>query len=270
MMNRRSFLVKNFTVAALGSAALESAASSPATQAKEEASVPAAYYQFVTLRLQFGEQIGRTLGWFEKRAFPLFEKHKLGAVGIFTVDVGAAIPSVLGIFKYSSLAEMEATWARLSADPDWAAAHAELDAGGAAYYREDISVLRATPFSPPLKAVAPGDPTHKIYELRVYESPTVRQLGYLHERFAGGEIEIFHKSGIHPVLYADTVIGPNMPNMAYLIPFENEESREKGWAAFRSHPDWPKLRDESVRRGGEIVRNITNMILSPASFSMLR
>jgi NIPSNAP len=266
MMNRRSFLASQFAAATLGTAALEGAAVGFAA----EETPPPAFYEIVSLRLQFGEQIGRVLGWFEKRAFPLFEKHKLGPVGIFTVNVGAAIPSVLGIFKYSSLAEMESTWAKLSADPDWAAAHAELDAGDAAYYREDISVLRATSFSPPLKAAAAGDPAHKIYELRIYESPTVRQLGYLHDRFGGGEIEIFHKSGIHPVLYADTVIGPNMPNMAYLIPFETQEAREKGWAAFGNNPDWAKLRDDSVRRGGEIVRNITNMILTPAGFSMLR
>jgi hypothetical protein len=91
----------------------------------------------------------------------------------------------------------------------------------------------------------------------------------LHERFAGGEIEIFHKSGVHPVLYADTIIGPNMPNMAYLIPFESEAQREKAWATFRENPDWQKLRDDSLRRGGEIVRNTTNMILVPTNFSLI-
>ena len=110
----------------------------------------------------------------------------------------------------------------------------------------------------------------KGYELRIYESPTVRQLNYLHNRFAGGEIDIFHKSGIHPVLYADTMVGPNMPNMAYLIPFENLAARDAAWAAFGSNPDWQKIREESVKQGGEIVRNITNMFPSPVSFSMLK
>ena len=41
-------------------------------------------------------------------------------------------------------------------------------------------------------------------------------------------------------------------------------------AAFRTNPDWAKIRDESIRRGGEIVRNITNLILAPTSFSMIR
>ena len=115
-----------------------------------------------------------------------------------------------------------------------------------------------------------GDPPNKLFELRIYESPTNRQLTYLHDRFAGGEIDVFHRSGIHPILYADTVFGANLPNMAYLIPFESADHREKAWTAFRNDPDWIKIRDESIRHGGEIVRNITNMFLSPMGFSMLR
>jgi hypothetical protein len=191
-------------------------------------------------------------------------------VGVFTVDIGPDIPAVWFIRIYASLADREAVWKELAADPDWAAAVTELEKEGPAFHREDSMLLVATPFSPPVKPAAAGDPLHKIFELRIYEAPTWKQLGYLHERFAGGEIELFHKSGIHPVLYADTLIGPNQPNMAYLIPFESQAQREKAWAAFRDDPDWQKLRDESIRRGGEIVRNITNLILTPAKFSMIR
>jgi hypothetical protein len=180
------------------------------------------------------------------------------------------MPTVFGILTFPSLAEMEAAWARLDADADYSAAVIDLEKEGAAFYREDSMLMRATPFSPPLKAANPDDAAHKIYELRIYESPTERQLQFLHERFAGGEIDLFHKSGIHPVLYADTIIGPNRPNMAYLIPFEGQAHREKAWATFRSDPAWQRLRDESIRRGGEIVRNSTNMILLPTSFSLLR
>jgi hypothetical protein len=269
-MNRRSFLTQNIAAAALGSAALQNASAAQDAETRQAQPASREYYQFVTLRLQSGPQVGRMLGWFEKRAYPIFEKHKLGPVGLFNVNVGPAIPSLVAIIPYPSLAQMEAAWAALGGDPDWRAARGELDAGDPSFYREDVSLLRATPFAPPLKATAPGEPAHKVYELRIYESPTERQLGYLHNRFAGGEIDVFHKSGIHPVLYADTLIGPNMPNMTYLIPFADEGSREDAWKAFGSNPDWQRIRDESVKKGGEIVRNITNMFLSPASFSMLR
>jgi hypothetical protein len=58
--------------------------------------------------------------------------------------------------------------------------------------------------------------------------------------------------------------------MAYLIPFESADQREKAWAAFRADPNWVRIRDESVRHGGEIVRNITVTYLSPLGFSMIR
>jgi hypothetical protein len=268
LITRRKFLLRDAPAVALGLPAALGVA--PLFNPDGGETMTAPYYEFLFLRLQVGAQVNRLLGWLEKRALSLFQKHRFGPSGFFTMEVGPFMPAVFGILSYPSLAEMEAAWGRMDADAEMAAAVAELEKAEPAFYREDTMLLRATPFSPPLRPAALGDPAHKIFEVRIYESPTHRQLGYLHERFAGGEIEIFHKSGIHPVLYADTIIGPNRPNMVYLIPFESEAHREKAWAAFRNDPDWQRLRDDSIRRGGEIVRNITNMLLAPASFSMIR
>lgn len=267
MINRRSFLVES-----TGGVVMASAAALGMGPKGQGAELPTPPYLMdcVTFRLQSGTQIGGTLGWLEKRALPLWQKHRFGPVGVFTVDVGPSLPAILFLRTYPSLAGREAVWKELTADPAWAEAVAELEKEGPAFYREDSTLLVSTPFSPPLKPATAGDPTRKVFEFRIYESPTWKQLGYLHDRFAGGEIEIFHRSGIHPVFYADTLIGPNQPNMAYLTPFESPAQREKAWMEFRDNPDWQKLRDESIRRGGEIVRNITNMILTPTSFSMMR
>ena len=265
MINRRSFL-KNASGAAMTSAAMAGLA----TGARGAETSPQYLADCVTFRLQSGPQMANALAFLEKRALPLWEKHGVGPVGVFTVEVGAHIPAILFLRVYTSLADRQLVWSRLSADPAWNAAVADLEKDGPAFFREDSVLLLSTSFSPPIKPAAAGDPAHKIYELRIYESPTWRQLENLHERFAGGEIDIFHKGGIHPVFYADTLIGPNQPNMAYLIPFESSAQREKAWQAFRDNPDWVKIRDESIRKGGEIVRNITNMILVPTGFSMLR
>jgi hypothetical protein len=267
MMDRRRFLLKSASGAAVASAAVSGFGAGASAAAP-----PALPYliEWLTFRLHSGAQPGNVLGWLEKRALPLWQKHKFGPVGVFTVDVGAHIPAVHLIRIYLSLADRQAVWSELSADPDWSAAVADLEKDGPAFFREDSMLLAATPFSPPVKPWAAGDPVHKIFELRIYESPTWRQLGNLHDRFAGGEIDIFHKSGIHPILYGDTLVGPNQPNMVYLTPFESPAQREQAWQAFRDNPDWVKIREESIRKGGEIVRNITNMILTPTSFSMLR
>ncbi|HZP01913.1 MAG TPA: NIPSNAP family protein [Terriglobia bacterium] len=266
MINRRAFLKRN------ASAALATAALAGPAPAGLNAETPGSRYliEMVTFRLQNGGQVAGALGWLEKRAIPLWQKHRFGPVGVFTEDVGPHIPAVHFIRIYASLADREAAWNRLTSDAEWGAAVSDLEKDGPAFYREESVLLTSTPFSPPIRPVAPDELTQGIFELRIYETPTWRQLGYLHDRFEGGEIAIFHKSGIHPIFYADTLIGPNQPNMAYMIPFQGYAQRERAWATFRENPDWQKLRDESVRRGGEIVRNITNMILVPTKFSMIR
>ncbi len=228
------------------------------------------YFEFYYIHMQNGSQTARMAKWLENRLMPICQKHGFGPMGIFNVTVGTHIPTTVILFSYPSLTEMEAQWGKLSADPDYAAAIEEVEKDEPAFYRVESTLLHSTAFCPALAATPAGAPPHKLYELRIYESPTNRQLGYLHDRFAGGEIDVFHKSGIYPILYADTVFGSNQPNMAYFIPFESEAQREKAWATFGADPDWIRIRDESVRHGGEIVRNITNMFLSPASFSMLR
>lgn len=209
-------------------------------------------------------------GWLEKRAMPLWQKHGCGPVGVFTAEIGLRMPGIFVMRVYASLAGRESVWKSLSSDPDWAAAAVDLEKEGPASQGEDMILTTSTSFSPPIKPSAANDPKREIFELRKYETPTWKQLGYLHDRFAGGEIALFHKNGIHPLFYADTVTGPDQPNMIYMVPFENAAAREKAWAAFRGDPEWAKLREESIRKGGEIVRNIFNFIVKPTAFSMIR
>jgi len=228
------------------------------------------YIEFFYIHMQNGSQPPRMVKWLESRLLPICQKHGFGPMGFFNVDIGAKLPTILVVFSYPSLAEMEARWGKLNADPDYVAAVAEADLDEPAFYRTEAMLLSSTSFCPPITATPAGEPPHRLYELRVYESPTNRQLVNLHDRFTGGEIDVFHKCGIHPVLYGNTVFGPDQPNLVYLIPFESAPQREGAWAAFRADPDWIKLRDESIRRGGEIVRNISTTFLSPLSFSMLK
>jgi len=267
-MDRRGFLLRDAPAVTmgLGSAWNSAFAATPAL----DKPMSGAYFEFYYIHMQNGSQTTRMSKWLENGLLPICQKHGFGTMGFFTVAVGSNLPTTLIIFSYPGLSEMETLWGKLNSDPDYASAVAEVEKEEPAFYRAEAMLLRSTPFCPPLSATPATDPPHKLYELRIYESPTNRQLGYLHDRFGGGEIDIFHKSGIYPILYADTVFGPNQPNMAYLIPFESEAHREKAWATFNADPDWVKIRAASIQHGGEIVRNITNLFLAPTSFSMIR
>jgi hypothetical protein len=267
-MDRRTFLVRDIPVATIGLAA--ALRTSFATISSGDKAMSSTYFEFLYIHMQSGSQPPRMAKWLEGRLMPICQKHGFGPMGFFNMDIGPSLPTAVVIFSYPSLTEMEALWGKLNADPDYAAAVAEVERDEPAFYRTEATLLRSTSFCPAFAPTPADNPPHKLYELRIYESPTNRQLTYLHDRFAGGEIDVFHKSGIHPILYADTVFGSNLPNMVYLTPFESADHREKAWSTFRNDPDWIKIRDESIRHGGEIVRNITNMFLSPMSFSMMR
>lgn len=267
-MDRRTFLVRDMPAATMGLAAAWK--TSFATFSSGDKTMSSSYFELLYIHMQSGSQPPRMAKWLETRLMPLCQKHGFGPMGFFNVDIGPQLPSAVVIFSYPSLTEMEGLWGRLNSDPDSAATVAEPEQDEPAFYRTEATLLRSTSFCPPFAATPAGEPPHRVYELRIYESPTNRQLSYLHDRFAGGEIDVFHRTGIHPILYADTVFGPNLPNMVYLTPFESADHREKAWVAFRNDPDWIRIRDESIRHGGEIVRNITNMFLSPMSFSPIR
>lgn len=108
------------------------------------------------------------------------------------------------------------------------------------------ALLRATDCSPMIDVATTTKPA--IFELRVYRSPSRRQLEQLHNRFAGRRTGIFHRVGIHPLFFSETVLGPDKPSLAYLIPFGTPAARERAWSSFSALPEWASLRQESASR----------------------
>ena len=183
---------------------------------------------------------------------PKARQNEPGAADVLEAVVAAHTPQILFIAGFPSFEAIGQAHAKLVADKDVAAAREKLEAGPEpAFQSQTNTLVAAASLSPETFAEKRDKP--RYFELRVYHSPTARQLRILDERFSGPEIKIFHQSGIHPVLYGHTMIGANLPNLTYLIPFESLEAREKAWNAFGANPDWVKARKESVDKGGQIV-----------------
>jgi hypothetical protein len=81
---------------------------------------------------------------------------------------------------------------------------------------------------------------------------------------------LFRKLNITPVFFGEMIAGTNMPNLTYMVAFESLAEREKAWGTFGSHPEWVKMRSQPGVSDGEIVSNITNMIVRPTAYSMIR
>ncbi len=227
-------------------------------------------YRLTYYYMRMGEQPAR-LGDFLRAQMPFLTRSTAGPIGVFNVLVGPHMPGMATLVGFPGFAEMEATSGRHRADPGYQKARTELDLGPEPPYdRSDSVLLEAADYCPEITPLKEKPKVPRIFELRVYHSPTVRQLRLLHERFAGPEIKIFHRVGVHPILYTSTLIGPNMPNLTYLTPFASLAEREKAWEAFGADPEWVKVRKESIDRGGQITSQISISLLRPTDYSPIQ
>lgn len=247
-MNRRDFLYSAAVAAPVGAVA---EAASPSTVKLIELR----YY-----RMRNGTQVQRTTTFLQKHYLPAAGRAGIGPVALFSGVVAADSPSVLVVKGYASFEAMGASLDKLGADKEFAAAAVEFNATAEPnYLRAESSLLRAFGSLERIDLPAEG-----LFELRTYESNNSLTLKRKIKMFEqGGEIEIFRKTGLHPVFFGDTVIGPRIPNLTYMVSFADMAARTKAWSTFSADPAWQKLRAEPGYGDAEIVSGISNSLWSP-------
>jgi hypothetical protein len=252
-MERRSFLQS-----AAGASLLSQAATA------QDASRKTRLYRIDYYYYRQGDQAAR-LNQFLSSQMPLLAKQ-VRALGVFTAVFAPRTQTTMVLSGFADMDDMVTAARTVESDAGYRKAFEEFERGNADPPVDNTQrlLLTATDFSPEIMPLAEKPKTPRYFELRVYHAPTLHQLHMLQERFAGPEIKIFHRSGIHPVLYANTMIGPDLPNLTYLIPFASLADREKAWDAFAADPEWTKVRADSVARGGQIV-DTQNMSLWKAT-----
>lgn len=221
--------------------------------------------------LKNGTQIGRLHDYLSKSLLPVLEAKLPGPKIVMQALVAPHMPQVAAIFGVRSVEEYLALHRRLVADPEFAKALSAWEKGPEPPTEHYTSwLLEATEYSPEIVPPAKPPATPRVFELRTYHSPSLWQLRALHERFAGPEIKIFHRVGVHPLFYSETVFGPSKPNLTYLIPFDNLAEREKAWARFGADPEWQKVRQESIERSGQISSVIQISLYTATDYSPIR
>jgi hypothetical protein len=230
------------------------------------------YYELRTYTLRNDLQPSRLSDHVEQHLMPALQRAGVGPVGAFQVLSGMRSPSLVLLLSHPSLAEAQALSIRLSEDRSLAAATQSLEATGQIpYVRYQSTVLRAFDGHPRLE-IPPTSATRppRLFELRVYESPTTTSLRRKIDMFNQEEIRIFRACGLAPVFFGETLFGGEMPNLTYLIGFDDMAAREKAWDTFRSHPDWLRIKGRPGWTDPEAVSNITTVFLRPAAFSQIR
>jgi len=249
------------------------AAAAEATAAGSSAAAPAKpqYFQMHWFHMRNGTQPQRANDFFGKVYAPALAKLGLPPFGFFQPVIGEQSPFWLVLVTHPSLDSIETVNDRLQADSAYRKGAADYLSGELPYERREISVLRAfhgMPALVPPPAKATGG--SRIFEIRTYESNTSLTLERKIKMFEGGEIGIFQRLGMSPVFFGQTIIGRNIPSLTYMLAYDDLAARDKLWKDFGSDPEWRKLRAAPGNSDDEIVSNISNLIVRPASFSQIK
>lgn len=256
----------SFLVLALGAIVLNSTIAFTQNPANQ-------YYSFTEYQGIAAERVAEFDAYYEKAVIPALNRQGVDVVGVFQRakpnDDGTT--SLFVLIPLSGPAQLPKLMSELAKDSQFIAdgkAFLETDHKKPPYTRARSELLLAFDCFPKAKI-----PTQKsagkdrLFELRVYESPT-DLLGHLKvEMFNSGEVPIFLDCVIQPVFMGQAIVGDKLPNLTYMTVYDNAEQRDECWKKFQKHPDWQVLK--AVKKYEGTVSKIHKTDLLPRPYSQL-
>ena len=268
-MKRRQFLKSSLAAASVTSAAaaLTSAAAEKADKAPRE------FYELRLYHLRRGPKQKLFDQFYRDAALPAWNRAGVGPVGVFNVMTGPDSPTVYVLLPHKSMESMATATDRVRSDPEYQKAGAEFinaPPSDATYVRVESSLMAAFESIPKLEIPAgAAEKKPRLFELRTYESHSKKANKKKIEMFNNGEIAIFRRTGLQPVFFGETLVGPKMPNLTYMLVFEDMPAHDKAWSQFVADPEWKKLSSTPGFTDPEIVTNISNVFLRPTAYSQI-
>ncbi len=259
-MQRRAFLG---TLGAAGAAAVGGLASTARAEVEGKQYLELRRYQFAGAAHR-----ERFEAFLAKGLVPAWNEAGVAPVGVFA-DLEGKSEDLYVLLPYKGPDEIVAVrrrvWPRLLPEKSlagvvWAPKQ------DPAYLRIESSLMLAFDGVP--KVEVPPKTPGRLFQLRTYESHSQAKALKKVEMFnEGGELAIFRKCGMQPVFFGETLIGPNLPNLTYMLTFPNADAQKKAWKAFLAHPDWKRLAADPQYK--DTVSRITNRVLRPAACSQI-
>ncbi|MBZ5642775.1 MAG: NIPSNAP family protein [Acidobacteriia bacterium] len=269
-MKRREFLASSLAASALAvtapGGALEAAQGSMAAKGRE-------FYQLRMYHINSGPQRKLCDDFFRDALIPALTRLGIGPVGVFDLTIGPDTPSIYVLMPGMSAEALATAETKLGQDAEYVkagAAFLNAPAREPAFDRMSSTFLQAFEKWPKLivpSATAAKGP--RVFELRIYEGATDQDHRRKVEMMQSGEADIFAKNGFEQVFYSETLIGPRLPSLTYMLCFDSLATRDKQWAAFRASDDWKAYSTQPKYAFEPIVSNITNLILTPTVYSQV-
>ncbi|GMV98832.1 MAG: NIPSNAP family protein [Phycisphaerae bacterium] len=269
LIARRGFLAGSLSVmGGTATAALAAGQASPSSGPQRE------FYELRIYRLLRGPMVARAERYFAQALVPALRRLGTGPVGVFSLAVGQHNPSFYVLIPHPTGESALTASSRLGSDPEYREAagdFARATPSDPPYLNVESRLLAAASFMPRLEVPAAAEKKQpRLFELRTYRSHSKAANRKKMEMFGeGGELAIFRRTGLQPVFFAETLFGPDLPNLTYMLVYADDAARQKAWSTFVADPEWKKLSSTPGYTDPEIVADISNVLLRPASASQV-
>lgn len=226
------------------------------------------YYELRKYEIESEGQKARFDAFMRDAAIDALNRIGIKPVGVFypMKDIGPAYV----LMRHRSADSYATLLQRLVEDDEFMEKGGELidaPASDPVYKRMESSLMVAFQGAP--KIEIPSKKASRVFQLRIYESHSVKAGQKKIEMFNVGELAIFREVGLNPVFFGETLAGDKMPNLTYMLGFDDADAQKASWRKFGGHPEWKRLRAMEEYADKNIISNITNIPLKPAAYSQI-
>ena len=230
------------------------------------------YYELIKYYLHPGVKHAIVEEFYSNAAIPALNRIGIKNVGVFKPVYGESDNSLFVLVPHNSFEAVYNDNEKLASDNDYLVKGADFlnsALNNPSFVKMEKTLLRSFNYLPQMQLPAVFDRGKtRIFEMRIYQSPGfISARKKIHMFNEGGELDIFKRTGLQPLFFGESIIGREMPNLLYMLIFENMEERERNWTKFEMHPDWIKLKNDPYYV--DLVSNITDIILKPAPCSQI-
>lgn len=268
-MQRRDFLHASVGAPWLAATGLESAAAGKS----EGGGSGRQFFELRRYRLASAEDRSLADGYLRDAAIPAYNRLGIRPVGVFEpAESGEEQGRTLTVLlPYDSLEQLVTARDKLAQDAEYrnaAESYLSTPKSDPAYERIESNLMIAFGGYPQLVVPAQTKSGRsRLFELRTYESHNEHKARLKVEMFDKAEIELFSNLGFSAVFYGDKLVGDKLPNLTYMLAFDDREQREELWQKFFESDGWQRLK--SMERYKNTVSKVHNWFLQPTGYSQL-
>ncbi|MDO8544538.1 MAG: NIPSNAP family protein [Opitutaceae bacterium] len=274
-LRRREFLKTSLAASATAALGSNLHAASKSSAAGRE------YYELRCYRLKPGGSPAPLNSYLEKALLPALDKRGIKNVGVFTElevekKAGTSKPManspVWVLIPHTTLDSFATTAAELNQDPAVQKAGGEylrIPKSSPAFERVDTWLYRAFKGMPKMEipAFSKSKTSGRVFEMRDYESHSELAALSKMTMFDEGETEIMRDLGMSPMLFGQSLAGPNLPHLRYFTGGPSLEAHLANWKKFGPDPRWQKM--SKMEKYKDTTSKNTARFVVPTAYSTI-